>query len=94
MFKRDHGSTDCWTKQHDAGGEGGKGAGLASVEDVFDITALDKDEENEWQGRFSVDAHVRAVHGYRHPPRPPEDGNGLSRGKRVRITTVPGRPSR
>ena len=52
VFKRDHGSTDCWTKQHDAGGEGGKGAGLASVEDVFDITALDKDEENEWQEVF------------------------------------------
>ena len=52
VFKRDHGSTDCRTKQHDAGGEGGKGAGLASVEDGFDITALDKDEENEWQEVF------------------------------------------
>ena len=49
---------DCWTKQRDdAGGEGG----IASVEDEegidegtseingFDIAALDKDEENEWQ---------------------------------------------
>ena len=60
--KRDHGPRDCWTKQRaEAGGEGGKGAGLASVEDEggiddgigeingFDIAALDKDEENEWQ---------------------------------------------
>ena len=59
--KRGHGPRDCWTKQRDeAGGEGGKGAGLASVEDEggtddgigeingFNIAALDKDEENEW----------------------------------------------
>ena len=59
--KRGHGARDCWTKQRDkSGGEGGKGAGLASVEDEggtddgigenngFDIAALDKDEEKEW----------------------------------------------
>ena len=60
--KRGHGPRDCWTKQRDeAGGEGGKGAGPAFVEDDggiddgigeingFDIAALDKDEESERQ---------------------------------------------
>ena len=71
-----------------------RGASTTAIGEIngFDIAALDKDEEKRSGRKLFVDAHVRAVHGYRNPPRPTSktstmvDGTGLSKGKQGRIT--------
>ena len=101
--KRGHGPGDCWTKQRDeAGGEGGKGACLASVEgrgciddgigeiNGFDIAALDKDEENEWQDVVRQRSRTNSSRLPKSAPTSEQDinvvyGTGLSKGKRERI---------
>ena len=79
--KRSHGPRDCWTKQRDdAGGAGGGiDEGIGEI-NGFDIAALDKDDESEWQ-------EVVRRRFPKSVPTPEQDsnmvdGNGLSKGKR------------